>query len=110
SSVGSSHRTTDSTSSIPVTLRDFDAYQRCCCIHSRSSSRSTSWSIVVVGPLLIVRLFLFRLDELEPVEAAWSQRQQVRPLADTREARAAEQLHRIASFVLPQVELHRLRG
>src|SRR5436305_2033795 len=56
--------------------RDFEAYQRCCWIHSGSASMSSSWPRPDAAELLMLRL------EREPVEAARRQRQQVCPLAD----------------------------
>src|ERR1044072_6876860 len=49
------------------------------------------------------------LGDLEPVEAARRERQQVRELADLREPRAAEHLDRAAALGGRQVELDGLR-
>src|ERR1700751_300672 len=96
--------------SMPVTWRDFEAYQRCCSTHSRSSSspraRGISSGVISTRSLILVLLLL---DQLEPEEPAGSERQQVRQLADPRESRTAEQLHRITPFVGTEVELDRLR-
>src|SRR5947209_9343463 len=103
-----------STISIPATERAFEAYQRCCCTQSRRSSSSTQRRIssaeMPCTRSLIAGLLLLGLDQLEPEEAAGAQRQQVRELADPREARVPEHLDRIAPLVGGEIELDRLGG
>src|SRR5918993_457166 len=87
-----------------LTSRDLDANQRCSTTQSWSScsgSQERSWRSGIAAALL---------DELEPVEAARRHRQQIRQLADLREARAAEDLDGVAALVLAEVELDRLRA
>src|SRR3712207_2307700 len=74
--------------------------QRC----GRNQSRSASSGSGASGSL-IARV----LGELEPVEAARGEREQVGPLADAREPRAPEQLDGVAALVLREVELDGLR-
>src|SRR5437763_5088309 len=79
--------------SVSATSCDFEPNQR--------------WSVrsaVFIGLLLL----LLRLLEQEPIEAARRQREQVRQLADPREARAAEHLDRVAALVGAEIELDRL--
>src|SRR6188472_2733406 len=66
-------------------------------------SRTSAWFI---GRLLV--LFWRRL-QLEPEEPARREGEQVRQLADPREAAAAVELHRVAALVLGQVQLDGLR-
>src|ERR1700684_1198701 len=95
--------------SIPATWRALEAYQRWCCTHSRSSSSSRARRIssaLIWRFSLIVGVLL--LDQLEPEEAARTQCQQVGQLADPREPRAAEQLHRVAPLEGAEIEFDRL--
>src|SRR5829696_8437923 len=95
--------------SICETSRDLDPNQRwattqsCSAVSSRNdrspAATAAATSVIVAA-----------LDELEPVEAAGREREQVAPLADAREARAPEHLHGVAALPLGEVELDRLRG
>src|SRR5436853_7230397 len=78
------------------TLADLAPNQRCWTSQSVSTCSSSSGSGGIV------------LLEQEPVEAAGCQREQVRELADGREARAAEHLDGAAALELGEVELDRL--
>ncbi len=73
-----------SLSSTPERWRDFDAYQRWDSTHSVSASTSMGCASSAIA--LKIPLF----DELEPVEAAWREREQIRQLPDPWEARPAE--------------------
>src|SRR5689334_3473800 len=93
---------TTSAMSMCVTSRALDPNQRWATIQScnavssrkdRSPAATAAATSVIVAPL----------DQLEPVEAAGREREQVRPLADGREARAAEHLDRAAAPPLRQV-------
>src|SRR5688572_6773985 len=85
-----------------VTSRAFEPNQRCATTHSSSACSSSRTSAVILDLLLL-------LHQPEPVEAARSQREQVRQLADAREAAAPEHLLGVAPLELRQVELHGLR-
>src|SRR5439155_19171485 len=96
---------------MPLIARDFEAYQRCSCTQSRSSSSSRQRRISsALSPCtrsLIVPTLL--LDELEPEEVTGAERQQVGQLADPGKARVAEQLDGMAPLVGAQIELDCLR-
>src|SRR4051794_6754442 len=77
-----------------------EANQRWGSTHSRSASSGNGVRRSLTTGLLY---------ELEPVEAARREREQVGQLADAREARAPEQLDRVATLVLGEVELDGLR-
>src|SRR5512143_729795 len=103
-----------STISMLVTPRDLAAYQRWCWTQSRRLSSSRTWRISAAGictgsVIFLCTVFLF-LDQLEPVEAAGGQRQQIRQLADARKPRAPEQLDRVTAFIRTEVEFDGLRA
>src|SRR5204862_3428436 len=108
----SSRSTTVSTSSTPATALDFDAYQRCPWTQSlrASTSKKDRSPPAMLRARSGIRLlqFLF-VDQLEPIEAAGCQRQEIGKLTYPRKARPPEQLDRIAALEGRQVELHRLR-
>src|SRR5215210_5024078 len=100
------------------TSRDFPANHRCDAIvpsrtspsrKCRSPASIRVWSSALIAAFSVSPL-VRRVLELEPEEAARAERQQVRELADPRERRVAEELHRHASGERRQVELDRLRG
>src|SRR5690348_17326181 len=94
--------------SMCATSRDLEANQRWATIHSfRVCSSSAATAAGTSG--IFGRLLLLVLDQLEPVEAARGEREQVAQLADAREARAPEDLDRVAARELRQVQLHGLR-
>src|SRR5687767_3405482 len=96
---GSSRSGTASSTVKRATSRLLDANHRWPRIHScsRSSGSCASRSEPSAMP------FALSLDELEPVEAARREGEQVGPLADAREPRAPEDLDRVAALVLRQV-------
>src|SRR5687767_14523287 len=90
------------------TSRDLPPNQRCEAIVPSRTSPSRKWR----SPLsmrLFRSLVIGRVLELEPEEAARPEREQVRQLADLREARVPKQLHRHAAGERGEVELDRLR-
>src|SRR5262249_59223968 len=92
--------------------RAFDEYQRWCSSHSRNSSASSSSArsgTVCTRSAILLLVFFLGLDQLEPEEATRCKRKEIRELADPREARVAEQLHRIAALPRRQIELNGLR-
>src|SRR3954454_21738740 len=94
----------------PVTSRALEPNQRCAWTHSpRRSSSMKPRSLIRVLLDLLLGLGV-GLPELEPEAAPRRERQQVRQLAGTREARAAEHLLRVAARILAQIELSRLGG
>src|SRR5579862_7255610 len=99
-----------STTSMPLIERDFDAYQRCEAIQSPSVCSSRSRAISASPRLtcsgIVAGLLVF--DQLEPIEPARAERQQIWQLPDPREARSAKHLDRVAALVLREVELDRL--
>src|SRR4051812_23657050 len=90
-----------------VTSRALEPNQRWATTQSCSalSSRKERSPAAAALPASVI---LTALHELEPVEAARRQREQVRQLADGREARATEHLDRVATPPRGQVELDRL--
>src|SRR3712207_2396665 len=96
-----------------ATSRDFAPNQRCsttqsCSFVSSMPVRSPAATAAATSGTGGLPLGLV-LDELEPVEAARREGQQVGPLADGREARASEDLHRVPALEARQVELDVLR-
>src|SRR5918994_991393 len=108
-SIGASERsTTASPASICVTSRDLEPNQRCATTQSCSASSSrkeTSPAAMAAATSVI----LAALHELEPVEAARREREQVLPLPDAREAGAPEDLDGVAALPLGEIELDGLR-
>src|SRR3954454_8255865 len=104
-----------------ATSRALDPNQRCWSTHSCRLSSGTEpttvlasligFDLVLVGVLVLafLRRGLLVLDQLEPVEAAGGQREDVGQIADRREPRAAEDLDRVAALEAREVELDRLR-
>src|SRR5665213_209864 len=86
--------TTESSTLACVTVRDFEPYQRCCMTYSMRAGSSNS---------------LRSLPQLEPKESARREGQEIRELADGREARAPE--HLLGDQVVEggEIELDRLR-
>src|SRR5579864_4195300 len=113
SSGGPSSSTTTSSTLNSANSCAFDPNQRC----SRTHSASSSTGIAVAGSASsapsssarpIRRLLI--LGQQEPEEPPRVQGQQVRQLADPREARLADHLDRVAALPLREVELDGLRG
>src|SRR4051794_817284 len=96
---GSSRRVNASSTLRCATSLALEPNQRWGRNHSRSASSGSGSRRSLIGGLL---------HELEPVEAAWREREQVGQLADAGEARAPEQLDGVAALVLGEVELDRL--
>src|SRR6516164_1640274 len=92
---------------MPVTERDFDAYQRWSAIHARSASTSSSATCEVL--VIASTRVSIGIDELEPEEPAGTERKQVWELAEARKAGAPEQLDRVTALERAKVQLHRLR-
>src|SRR5579875_2979685 len=92
---------------MPVTARDLEAYQRCWATQSRrlSSSRHSRISSAAIWTGSLIPRCLPFFGQLNPVEAAGCQGEQVRQLAYAREPRHPEHLYRIAAFEGTQVEL-----
>src|SRR4051794_17340157 len=92
-----------------ATERDLEAYQRWCWTQSRRLSPPSRCQISIAGICTgsVIALLLLG-DQLKPEDPPRAKRQQVGKIADLREMRAAEQLHRMAALVGAEVELHRL--
>src|SRR5687768_15789180 len=98
----SARRTTASPSSMWETSRALEPNQRCLTTQSCSASSSRKGRSPA-ATAAATSVILAPLHELEPVEAARGEREQVLPLADGREPRAAENLDGEAALPLGQV-------